>query len=162
MPTYNYIVKKGIANMKKSFYEYSQNNNNGEKSKESNQKFSQMFNEQKMNQQAGFDHQNSNFAGRNSGFNRQNFNQNFAGQNNFNQTEFKNQNADKTNIEDTLNKYKNMSQGELLSNLYSEVAKQKQQGTFDVRRLENAISSLGGILTPEQQKNMKEMLNKLK
>jgi len=183
MPTYNYIVKKELLVMKKSFYEYSQTNNNGENANQNGRKSFQNQSEhnnlnQKQSQQTDFSNQNSNSSNQSAGFSRQNntfSNQGFGGQNSFNnQNGFSNQNSDflknqnmgkgsnTEKVEDTLNKYKNMSQGDLLSNLYSEVAKQKQQGTFDARRLENAISSLGGLLTPEQQKNMKEMLNKLK
>lgn len=82
-------------------------------------------------------------------------------------TENQNQNSDSQysqtkNIEDTINRYKDMSQDDLMSNLLNEVSKQKQQGTFDVAKLENAISSFSSFLTPQQQKNMKELLNKIK
>ena len=68
----------------------------------------------------------------------------------------------KDELEGTINKYKDMSQSELLSNLFSEVNKQKQQGTFDIEKIENAISGLSSYLTPEQQNNMREMLRKFK
>lgn len=157
--------------MKKSFYEYSQNKNSGKvfesKSSQASQhpsgqnKPNQTGFNQKFNQGSGFKSQNS---GNQTSFNNQRAG--FGGTNFKNQTGFNRQNqntgAGQEQIEETINKYKNMSQGELLSNLYSEVSKQKMQGTFDPVKLENAISSLGNFLTPEQQKNMKELLRKLK
>lgn len=146
--------------MRKSFYEYSQNKNfdNEFKYKTEN------IQNKTENVQSGFSNQNKNennvFKNQNKNENRFSSNQNqdknrFS--NNQNNTDF---NQEK--IEETINKYKNMSQGDLLSNLYSEVSKQKMQGTFDPVKLENAISSFGGFLTPQQQNNMKELLRKLK
>lgn len=157
--------------MKKSFYEYSQNENSGgkfeNKTKEANsqslggqntanqtQGFSKRF-----NQGSGFKNQIPN-SGNQTGFNNQRTG--FKNQTDFNKHNQNTETFKHEQIENTINKYKNMSQNELLSSLYSEVAKQKSQGTFDPLKLENAISSLGGFLTPEQQKNMKELLRKFK
>ena len=87
--------------------------------------------------------------------NEQNFGQGFKNQTSKNQSTY-------DNISDAVNKYSQMSQDELMQNLLFEVQKQKQNGTFDVNRLENAVDSLGAYLTPQQKKNIKEILNSLK
>jgi len=124
--------------MKKSFYKYSQSKN-----------FDNEFKYKTENIQTDFNKQKSDFEkNKQNTSNRQKQNNNAS----FNQGK----------IEETINKYKNMSQSDLLTNLYSEVSKQKMQGTFDPIKLENAILSLGSFLTPQQQNNMKELLRKLK
>ncbi|MDD2227567.1 MAG: hypothetical protein PHH71_03200 [Clostridia bacterium] len=132
--------------MKKSFYEFS------------NQKFEKNKNTEKQdfkNFRPTHDAQNS------QSFEKRNHENSHS--ENFRQSE---QDSDfeskKSEIEETINKYQDMSQSELLSNLFSEVNKQKQQGTFDIEKIENAISGLGAYLTTEQQNNMREMLKKFK
>ena len=61
--------------------------------------------------------------------------------------------ADK--YEDIINKYKNMNQNDLLSNLFSEATKLKQEGKLDSETLNSLKSSLSPFLNQEQ----KEMLN---
>ena len=62
---------------------------------------------------------------------------------------------------EAVNKYSQMSQPELMQNLLFEVQKQKQNGTFDIQKLENTLSSLDAFLTPQQKKNIKELLNQI-
>lgn len=59
--------------------------------------------------------------------------------------------------QDILNKYKNMSNNELMSNLFKEATKLKQQGKLDNSTLSNLKSTLSPFLNEEQQ----EMLNSL-
>lgn len=66
------------------------------------------------------------------------------------------------NLNDAVNFYGQMSQDDLMKNLVMEVNKQKQNGTFDAQKLENAVDSLGLFLTPQQKKNIKEIINQLK
>ena len=69
-----------------------------------------------------------------------------------------NQNDEKTkNYENILNKYKNMNQQDLMSSLFSEASKLKQQGKLD----ESSLNSLKGMLSPYLDSNQKEMLNSL-
>lgn len=65
------------------------------------------------------------------------------------------------NIEEIVNQYQNMPRDELMQNFYTEVAKQKANGTFNLARLEQSIDSLSAFLSPEQKKNIKEILKNL-
>ncbi len=69
-----------------------------------------------------------------------------------------NENQDKANeYQDILNKYKNMDNNELMSNLFKEATKLKQQGKLDSDTLSSLKSTLSPFLNSEQQ----EMLNSL-
>ena len=69
-----------------------------------------------------------------------------------------NENQDKTKeYTDILNKYKNMNNNELMSNLFSEASKLKSEGKLDSSTLNNLSSTLSPFLNNEQ----KEMLNSL-
>ena len=59
--------------------------------------------------------------------------------------------------QDIINKYKNMDNNELMSNLFSEATKLKQQGKLDANTLNNLKSTLTPFLNNEQQ----QMLNLL-
>ena len=59
--------------------------------------------------------------------------------------------------EDILNKYKDMNQGDLMSNLFSEASKLKSEGKLNNESLNSLKSTLSPFLNPEQ----KEMLNNL-
>ena len=59
--------------------------------------------------------------------------------------------------EDILNKYKNMNQQDLMSSLFNEASKLKQQGKLD----ENSLNSLKGMLSPYLNGDQKNMLNSL-
>ena len=68
------------------------------------------------------------------------------------------ENQEKANeYQDIINKYKNMNQNDLISNLFSEATKLKQQGKLDSATLNNLKSTLSPFLNSEQQ----EMLNNL-
>lgn len=69
-----------------------------------------------------------------------------------------NENQDKTKeYTDILNKYKNMNNNELMSNLFSEASKLKSEGKLDSSTLNNLSSTLSPFLNNSQ----KEMLNSL-
>lgn len=59
--------------------------------------------------------------------------------------------------EDIINKYKNMNQNDLMSNLLTEAMKLKKEGKLDANSLSNLKSTLSPFLNTEQ----KEMLNNL-
>lgn len=67
-------------------------------------------------------------------------------------------NFQKENIENLVNQFQGKSQDELLKTLHSEVAKQKQNGTFDIKKLESSIEMLSPFLSEQQKKNIKELL----
>lgn len=59
--------------------------------------------------------------------------------------------------QEILNKYKNMNNNELMSNLFAEASKLKQEGKLDSNTLNSLKSTLAPFLNSEQQ----EMLNSL-
>ena len=69
-----------------------------------------------------------------------------------------NENKEKANeYEDILNKYKNMDNNELMSNLFKEASNLKQQGKLD----NNTLSSLKSTLAPFLNSDQQDMLNSL-
>lgn len=65
---------------------------------------------------------------------------------------------DKVNeYQNIIDKYKDMSSGELMQNLFQEASKLKQQGKLDHNQLDNLSSTLSPFLNNEQ----KDMLNNL-
>ncbi|MBR5012821.1 MAG: hypothetical protein IKY15_02665 [Clostridia bacterium] len=64
-------------------------------------------------------------------------------------------------IEEQIKHFQSMPRNDLLATFYQEVEKQKQNKTFDKEKLENTLSSLDAFLTPEQKKNIKELLNQI-
>lgn len=67
-------------------------------------------------------------------------------------------NPDKVNeYQNIIDKYKNMSSGELMQNLFQEASKLKQQGKLDHSQLDSLSSTLSPFLNSEQ----KDMLENL-
>ena len=82
----------------------------------------------------------------------------FAKENQKDTEKILNENQDKVNdYQDILNKYKDMNQNDLMSNLFKEASKLKQEGKLDTETLNNLKSTLAPFLNSEQ----KEMLNNL-
>ena len=69
---------------------------------------------------------------------------------------------DEKTLNDIYSKYKDFSQDDLFSTLMNEVAKQKENGTFDYVALENMVNSLEGTMPKENFENIKRILNRLK
>ena len=83
---------------------------------------------------------------------------NFAKENQQNAEKFINENQDKANeYQEILNRYKNMNQNDLMSNLFSEASKLKKEGKLD----ESTLNSLKSTLSPFLNNNQQEMLNSL-
>lgn len=80
--------------------------------------------------------------------------------NNFNDANLS-QNPTLNTSAEMLNKYKNMDKNQLLSQLYSEVNRQKANGTFDPKKLEQAVDKMGSYLSPQQRQNIKSMIKSL-
>ena len=70
--------------------------------------------------------------------------------------------VDEKTLNDIYSKYKDFSQDDLFSTLMNEVAKQKENGTFDYVALENMVNSLEGTMPKENFENIKRILNRLK
>ena len=75
-----------------------------------------------------------------------------------NQEKIIQENKDKANdYQDIINKYKNMDNNELMSNLFNEASRLKSEGKLDSQSLNNLKSTLSPFLNSEQQ----NMLNNL-
>ena len=71
-----------------------------------------------------------------------------------------NENKDKTKeYEDILNKYKNMNSSDLMSNLFSEAKRLKNEGKLDANSLNQLQSTLSGFLNDEQQKMLSSLIS---
>ena len=82
----------------------------------------------------------------------------FTKENQQNAEKIINENQEKSNeYQDILNKYKNMNQNDLMSNLFSEAIKLKKEGKLD----ENTLNSLKSTLSPFLNDSQQEMLNSL-
>ena len=64
--------------------------------------------------------------------------------------------------EDLYDKYKDMSQGDLMNELMAQVANQKSNGTFNYNQLENSVQQVLPFLNEEQKNNLLTILQKLK
>ena len=71
-------------------------------------------------------------------------------------------NVNEKSLQDAYNKYKDLPQSELFSTLMSEVAKQKENGTFDYNALENMVNGMQNAMPKENFENIKRILNRLK
>lgn len=68
--------------------------------------------------------------------------------------------SDKTHeYEEILNKYKNMNQSDLMSNLMNEATKLKKEGKLDSNSLSNLKSTLAPFLNSEQQTMLNNLIN---
>ena len=65
-------------------------------------------------------------------------------------------------IKDKVEKYSKMSQGEMLSTLLREVENAKAQGTFDYSKISSSLELIDQYLTPEQKKNLENLLGKIR
>ena len=61
--------------------------------------------------------------------------------------------------EEILNKYKNMNQNDLMSNLITEATKLKKEGKLDSSSLSNLKSTLAPFLNNEQQELLNNLIN---
>ena len=61
--------------------------------------------------------------------------------------------------EDILNKYKNMNQSDLMSNLFNEATKLKKEGKLDSNSLSNLKSTLSPFLNSQQQEMLSNLVN---
>lgn len=80
----------------------------------------------------------------------------------YNQKNDINENVSEEQIKEKFNEYKDLSHDELSNELFKEVARQKNQGTFDYQKLNSMVESLKGALPEESFNNMKRILESLK
>ena len=80
-------------------------------------------------------------------------------------SEFKSSNSEKVtqaNIQEKYNEFKDMSKDQLNERLFTEVARQKREGSFDYASLERMVESLRGSLSESEFQNIKRLLESLK
>lgn len=67
-----------------------------------------------------------------------------------------------TQYEQIINKYKDMSQSDLMSNLFSEASKLKNEGKLDNNTLNNLKSTLSPFLNDEQNTMLNNLISAIK
>jgi hypothetical protein len=87
-----------------------------------------------------------------------NFNQNTS--NNTKQSPHKNQ--DFSEYQDTIDKYKNLSQQDLYKELFSQANDLKSQGKLDYNMLNSLSSTLGPMLNDEQRELLNNLIERIK
>lgn len=71
-------------------------------------------------------------------------------------------NQDKVNeYQSILDKYKNMDSNQLMSNLFSEASKLRQEGKLDDNTLNSLKSTLSPFLNNEQQNMLNSLINSI-
>ena len=70
-------------------------------------------------------------------------------------------NENTKNVEELYDKYKDKNEDELLSELFKNVAKQKEDGTFNYEGLLNTINKVSPFLSKEQNLKIKEILKNI-
>ena len=90
--------------------------------------------------------------------NQNNINQNTI--ENTNQTKSKNQDFSK--YQDTIDKYKNLSQQELYKELFTQASELKSQGKLDPNMLNTLSATLAPMLNPEQEELLNSLIDRIK
>ncbi len=76
--------------------------------------------------------------------------------------EKKEENFKESDLKEAYEKYKDMPEDELLKTLFTEVDKQKQNGTFNFENLKSLVESMAPMLTSEQLNNINVLLEKMR
>lgn len=66
------------------------------------------------------------------------------------------------NVKSQYNRFSGMNQSEMMSELFKETNRLKQNGQFNYDSLVNAIDNMSGMLSEEQKHKMKELLKQLR
>ena len=77
-------------------------------------------------------------------------------------SEPQNQKVSQEELYQKYNQYKDLSQSQLNNELFKEVSRQKQNGTFNYQQLESMLEGLRPTLGEENYKNMKRILENLR
>ncbi len=91
--------------------------------------------------------------------------QNQSNTNNRTNNNFNSNNTNKNDFseyQDTINKYKDLSQEQLYSELLNQASNLKSQGKLDTQMLNQISSTLGPMLNNEQQQLLNSIIEKLK
>lgn len=81
---------------------------------------------------------------------------------NSNKENFAKKTFTETDVRKTYDELKDLNSDQLSERLFNEVAKQKQDGTFNYDMLSNSVDSIKGYLPEETYKNLKDILKTLK
>lgn len=65
-------------------------------------------------------------------------------------------------LQEKFDMYKDMSKDQLQNSLFQEVARQKNEGTFDYDGLKRMVDSLQGSISPNEFETIKRLLESLK
>lgn len=66
------------------------------------------------------------------------------------------------NLKNKMNTYQNMTEQELQTELFKEVSRQKQNGTFSLQRIEEVKDKLLPMLTEEQRQKLEGLIKMLR
>lgn len=94
--------------------------------------------------------------------NQNNFNNETNYSNDSNESHTNNSNKDFSEYEDTINKYKNLSQNELYTELFNQANQLKSQGKLDENTLNTISNTLLPMLNDEQKQLLNGIIEKLK
>lgn len=78
------------------------------------------------------------------------------------ETKSKTENISEENLKKQYDKYSKFSERELMSELFSEVNKQKMNGSFNFQDLANKIEGIRPMLSDQQLKNLDNLLKQIK
>ncbi len=78
------------------------------------------------------------------------------------ETKSKTENISEENLKKQYDKYSKLSERELMSELFSEVNKQKMNGSFNFQDLANKIEGIRPMLSDQQLKNLDNLLKQIK
>ena len=65
-------------------------------------------------------------------------------------------------LKNKVNEYSKLSETEMLTSLLSEVQSAKMNGTFNYEKIASSMDTIRAYLTPEQQKNLENLLKKIR
>ena len=82
--------------------------------------------------------------------------------NSSNQSDTKTETVNEDYIKNKVNEYASLSENEMMSKLYSEVKKSKNNGTFNYNDLSSKLDSIKSYLTPEQKNKLEALLEKIR
>lgn len=72
-----------------------------------------------------------------------------------------NNNNAQNDIAQTIDKYSSLNRDELMQEIVKIVSTQKQNGTFDKQKIEQFMAMASSMLSPEQKKNMQDIIEKM-
>ena len=70
--------------------------------------------------------------------------------------------VDEEYLKRKIDQYSAMSQKDMMGALLNEVQSSKRNGSFDYNKISSSLELVRDYLTPEQQKNLEQLLNKIK